>query len=101
MTSVPVLLQLTSTMGQALFKIQNAERVLKLALQWVGADPNVTLAGLEALEASLQRVRRLAPHCACSKCTSRLRMTSRRACVNFWPIGLCSYTTFLAYPASQ
>jgi hypothetical protein len=55
MTSAPVLIELTSTMGQALFKIQNAERVLKLALQWVGADPNVTLAGLEAREASLQK----------------------------------------------
>ncbi|MBR0986534.1 hypothetical protein [Bradyrhizobium liaoningense] len=42
-------------MGLALFKIQDAERVLKLALEWVGADPDVTLAGLEAREASLRR----------------------------------------------
>jgi len=46
MTSAPILIELTSLMGQALFKIQNAERVLKLALHWAGADPDVTLAGL-------------------------------------------------------
>jgi hypothetical protein len=55
MTSPLILMELTSLMGQTLFKIQNAERVLKLALQWVGADPNVTLAGLEAREVALQK----------------------------------------------
>jgi hypothetical protein len=55
MTSPLLSMELTSTMGQALLKIQNAERVLKLSLQWVGADPDITLAGLEAREQSLQK----------------------------------------------
>lgn len=55
MASSFVLMELTSTMGQTLFKIQNAERVLKITLQWLGADADVTLAGLEAREQSLQK----------------------------------------------
>jgi hypothetical protein len=55
MPSPPLLLELSSNMGMALFKIQNAERVIKVCLSWLGADPNVTLAGLESHENKLRK----------------------------------------------
>lgn len=53
--TLPLLLELTSNMGVTLLKIQNAERVLKQCITWVGADPDMTLQGLEAREEKLSK----------------------------------------------
>jgi hypothetical protein len=55
MTTTPLLLELTSRMGLALFKVQSAELSLKLCITWLGAESNITLEQLEAREQSLQK----------------------------------------------
>jgi hypothetical protein len=51
-----ILLELNANMGVTLLKIQNAESVLKIWLQWLGSgNPDATLEALEAREQTLRK----------------------------------------------